>query len=174
MALAVINGSKGQLWLLPAMWAPLTAALVAGRHARAELWSRVKKTALWFWPVAAVVGWSFYCGQQLLIASLHLGHWNSDLFSLGNDGSNIDSIHHVHAVLGVGPQGFGYFAVNLVLSLILSSVVIMIVRCHCGEEGGWRGVLQPEMQRRFGAIKGTLFVGLILGLLAPTHQLIRS
>lgn len=162
MTLAVIYGSKGQIWLLPAMWAPLTAALLAGRQTRAELWPRIKKAALRFWPVAAVAGWSFYCGQQLLIATLHLGHWNSDLFSLGENGGSIDSIHHLHAVLGAGQQGFAYFAVNLVLSLILSSVVIMIVGA-IGEEGGWRGVLQPEMQRRFGTIKGTLLVGLIWG-----------
>jgi membrane protease YdiL (CAAX protease family) len=162
MTLAVIYGSKGQFWLLPAMWAPLTAALLAGGQPRAGLWSRLKKAALRFWPVAAAAGWSFYCGQQILIATLRLGHWNSDLFRLGENGSGIDSIQHLHAVLGAGQQGFVYFALNLLLSLVLSSVVIMIVGA-IGEEGGWRGVLQPEMQRRFGAIKGTLFVGLIWG-----------
>lgn len=164
MTLVVVYGlhSKAQLWLLPAMWAPLAAALLAGRQTRAELWLRVKKAAVRFWPVAAVAGWSFFGGQQLLLTTLKLGHWNSDLFRLNTNGSSIDSIHHLHAVLGAGQQGFVYFAVNLVLSLALSSLVIMIVGA-IGEEGGWRGVLQPEMQRRFGPIKGTLFVGLIWG-----------
>ena len=172
MTLAVIHGPKGQMWLLPAMWAPLVAAVLAGRQSRADLWSRMKKTALRFWPVAALVGWSFYCGQQLLLGALQLGHWNSELFPLGKNGSSIDSILHVHAVLGAGQQSFVHFGVNLVLSLILSSGVIMIVgaigerrvarciaardaapiRCHQRHAAGWS----------------------YLGLLALAHQLIRS
>jgi membrane protease YdiL (CAAX protease family) len=164
MTLVVVYGihSKAQLWLLPAMWAPLAAAVLTGRHTRAELWLKVKKAALRFWPVAAVAGWSFFGAQQLLLTMLNLGHWNADFFGLSKDGSGIDSIRHIHAVLGAGQQGFVYFALNIMLSLVISSLVIMIVGA-IGEEGGWRGVLQPEMQRRFGPIKGTLFVGLIWG-----------
>jgi membrane protease YdiL (CAAX protease family) len=164
MGLADIYGfeSAGRLWLLSAMWSPLAGALLASRQTRRELWSRLKKPAWRYWPVALVVGWSLGIGQQVLVATLTLGHWNSDRFSLGANGGGIDSIHHVHAILGAGQQSFAFFAVNLVLSLILGSVITMLF-ATVGEEAGWRGVLQPEMQRRFGVIRGTLLVGLIWG-----------
>ena len=164
MGLADIQGfqSAGRLWVLPAMWSPFAGALLASRQTRRELWSRVKKAAWRYWPAALVLGWSFGVGQQVLLTTLAQGHWNTDRFSQSANGGAIDSIHHMHAILGTGQQSFAFFAVNLVLSLILGSVITMIFGT-VGEEAGWRGVLQPEMQRRFGVIRGTLLVGLIWG-----------
>lgn len=164
MGLADVYGlqSGGRLWLLPTMWTPLAATLLTGRQTRRELWSRAKKTGWRFWPAAMVAGWSFGAGQQFLLATLDRGHWNSELFHLKANGGGIDSIHHLHVILGAGQQGFAYFALNLLLSLVVGSVITMIIGA-VGEEAGWRGVLQPEIQRRFGLIKGTLLVGVIWG-----------
>jgi membrane protease YdiL (CAAX protease family) len=154
--------SKGRPWLLLAMWAPLAAALLAGWQTRRALWPRMRKAAWWFWPLALAAGGSFAAGQQLLLAVLAEGHWNSSLFLMNAHGSGIDSTHHVLMVLGGGQQGWPLFAVNLLLSLSVSSLMTMVL-CTIGEEGGWRGVLQMELQHRFGVIKGTVLTGLIWG-----------
>lgn len=164
MGLAAIYGyqSNGRLWLLLAMWAPLLSAVVASHETRSQLWSRIKRAGWWFWPMAVLVGWSFSAGQQGLLYVLHHGHWNADMFQLSMDGGGIESIHHGHMLLGVGRQGFAYFALNMMLSMLLGSLLLMLIGA-IGEEAGWRGVLQPEMERRFGVFKGTLLVGLIWG-----------
>ena len=164
MGLAYAFGfeSNGRSWLLLAMWAPLIAALLAGRQARHELWSKIKRANWWLWPAALIAGWSCGAAQQLLLAASVQGHWNSTLYRPSTSGSGIDSVHHVHALLGSGPQSFSFFVLNLLLSLAVGSVITMLIGAF-GEEAGWRGVLQPELQRRFGPIKGTLLVGLIWG-----------
>jgi membrane protease YdiL (CAAX protease family) len=64
-------------------------------------------------------------------------------------------------MLGIGEQGFAFFALNAFVSTLLASLLVMIGAV--GEEAGWRGVLQPELERRFGAFKGTVLVGLVWG-----------
>lgn len=63
-------------------------------------------------------------------------------------------------LLGAGEQGFGLFALNLFLSASLGSVVTALIG-GIGEELGWRGFLQPSLERRWGPLKGTIAVGLI-------------
>jgi membrane protease YdiL (CAAX protease family) len=65
-------------------------------------------------------------------------------------------------LLGPGHQSFGLFALNLVLSVTAGSLITMLIG-GIGEEVGWRGFLQPELQRRFGLFKGTILVGVIWG-----------
>lgn len=144
------------------MWTPLIAALITNRETRNQLLPRLKRGGWWFWPVAIICGWSFGIGQQLVLIASHLGHWNADTFQLDATGHAIKSVKHVAMVLGVNAQSFGFFGLNLVLSIVLGSLITMLTGA-LGEEGGWRGVLQPEMERRFGVIKGTILVGLIWG-----------
>lgn len=162
--LAISHGvsGEGRKWLLAAMWAPMLAALLTGREARRRLWERIRRIGWKFWPIALITGWSFSVGQQLLLWPAHQGHWNSDFFRLGGDGRSIDSVHHLAMMLGVEHQSFGLFAVNLLLSVTVGSLVIMLLG-GIGEEAGWRGILQPELERRFGLFKGTMLVGLIWG-----------
>ena len=162
--MAIMGGLKsgGRTWLLLTMWAPLLAALLIGRDTRGQLWARIKRAGWVLWPLALLIGWSFNGGAQLLLAAFQQGHWNAEFFRLSADGRGIDSIHHLGTVLGPDQQGFGYFSINILLSVALGSVVTMVMG-GIGEEGGWRGVLQPEMASRFGALKGTALVGLIWG-----------
>jgi hypothetical protein len=93
--------------------------------------------------------------QALVLWLSASGHWNNETFSLADGGRGIEHVHGVAMALGVGEQSFSYFAVNLVLSLTLGSM-IGAIKGGIGEEIGWRGVLQPELERRFGPMKGTL------------------
>jgi len=162
--LAISQGvsGEGRKWLLAAMWAPMLAAVLTGREARRRLWERIRRMGWKFWPIALITGWSFSVGQQLLLWPAHQGSWNGEFFHLGGDGRSIDSVHHLAMVLGVGHQGFGLFALNLLLSVTVGSVALMLIG-GIGEEAGWRGILQPELERRFGLVKGTVLVGLIWG-----------
>ena len=162
--LAISQGvsGEGRKWLLAAMWAPMLAAVLTGREARRRLWERIRRMGWKFWPIALITGWSFSVGQQLLLWPAHQGSWNGEFFHLGGDGRSIDSVHHLAMVLGVGHQGFGLFALNLLLSVTVGSVALMLIG-GIGEEAGWRGILQPELERRFGLFKGTVLVGLIWG-----------
>ena len=63
-------------------------------------------------------------------------------------------------MLGPGAQSFPYFGLNLLLSISLGSVLAGTFG-GLGEELGWRAVLQPSLERRFGRITGTCLVGLI-------------
>ncbi len=114
------------------------------------------------WPAALLIGWSFSITQQLLVWAGRLGSWNGDYFHLSGNGRSIESVHHVAMVLGVGHQSFGLFALNLLLSVTLGSLITMLIG-GVGEEAGWRGFLQPELERRFGPFHGTVLVGVIWG-----------
>jgi len=135
---------------------------LTGREARRRLWERIRRIGWKFWPIALITGWSFSIGQQLLLWAAHQGRWNSDFFHVSGDGQSIDSVRHLAMMLGVEHQGFGFFALNLLLSVTVGSLAIMLTG-GIGEEAGWRGILQPELERRFGLFKGTVLVGLIWG-----------
>jgi membrane protease YdiL (CAAX protease family) len=156
-----VNGA-GRSWLLASMWAPMLAALMTGRESRRRIWDGIKRSGWKIWPVALIVGWSFSIGQQLLLWSGHQGEWHSEFFHLSGDRGSIDSVHHVAMLLGGGHQGFGLFALNLLLSVTVGSLITTLIG-GIGEEAGWRGLLQPELERRCGVFKGTIFVGLIWG-----------
>jgi membrane protease YdiL (CAAX protease family) len=156
-----VNGNGGP-WLIATMWAPLLAAVLTGPDARRRLWALVKRSGWKLWPVALAAGWSFSTGQQLLLSAGRKGHWNAEVFRLRPDHSAIASIHRVAMLFGVGSQGFGLFALNLALTISVAALVTMLIG-GIGEESGWRGILQPELARRFGVFRGTLLVGLIWG-----------
>ena len=162
--LAVWSGvsGNGRQWLVAAMWAPLLAAILTGPDTRRRVWALMKRGGWKLWPIALAAGWSFSAGQQLLLAAGRQGHWNAEIFHLRPDGGGIDSVHGVGMLLGVGSQSFSFFALNLVLSVSVAALITMLMG-GIGEESGWRGILQPELARRWGLFKGTLLVGLIWG-----------
>lgn len=155
-------GESASLWITLATWTPLLAALLTGRESRQKIWVRAKSAGWAFWPLALLIGWSFSGGPQLMLAATGAGHWHEDMFRMAEDRQSIDSIRHVGVLLGKGQQGFYYFALNLLLTISVASVMLMLTAA-IGEEAGWRGVLQPELETRFGVLKGTLLVGLIWG-----------
>lgn len=162
--LAIARGvtQNGGPWLLAAMWSPMLAALLAGTETRRSVWTRMRRAGWKLWPVALFAGLSFGIFQQVLLLVGRQGHWHNEFFQLSEDGTSIAMIHHLAMMLGVGHQSFGFFALNLFLSISFGSVILMLTG-GIGEEGGWRGVLQPEMQRRWGPFWGTFLVGLIWG-----------
>lgn len=99
----------------------------------------------------------FYGLQLALLAVTGTGAWNSAAYEPDAAGTGIAAIHAGSPVLGAGPQGIPFFVLNLLLSLTVSSVLTGVLFA-VGEEIGWRAVLQPELSRRFGPLKGTLLV----------------
>ena len=153
---------EGRGLLFLTMWVPAVAAFVSSGAARARA-KAVLRRCRWGHVAAALgVGWSFILLERLGLVLVGAARWNEALFERAPDGGGLVAVHQVAMVLGVGPQGFGYFALNLLLSITLGSLVSGGVG-GLGEELGWRGVLQPELERRFGPVRGTVGVGLLWG-----------
>lgn len=53
--------------------------------------------------------------------------------------------------------------VNISVSTILMGFVMSAITGATGEEAGWRGFLQPNIQKNNGVIKSSIFIGLIWG-----------
>jgi len=153
---------EGRNWLQAAMWTPMLAALLTGRETRRRLWDLMRRSGWKLWPIGLIVGWSFSIVQQLLLWVGRQGRWHTEFFPVSENSRSIDQIHHVAMMLGVGRQSFGLFALNLVLSVTVASLVLTLFGA-IGEEAGWRGFLQEELEGRVGLFKGTLLVGLIWG-----------
>ena len=161
--LAIKFGSQGagRGWLIAAMWAPLLASLFI-REARSSVWSGFKRVRISYWVVALAAGWMFAILQQLLLWVTNGGQWNARNFPLNADHSGINEVNHLAMTLGVGSQGFLWFAMNILVSVSLGSLILMFAAI--GEEAGWRGFLQETLVERLGWIKSTLLIGLIWGL----------
>jgi membrane protease YdiL (CAAX protease family) len=154
-----VHGS-GASWLGLTMWAPALASLLSGRAARRHLWSSIKKGGFRSWGYALLLGFSFSLVQNLLVAITSTGQWNQAMFELTSDGSGIAAIHQVRMMLGSGNQSFAFFALNLSVTLCVAALLFGLIG-GLGEELGWRATLQGELERRFGALRGTVIVGAI-------------
>lgn len=150
----------GSNWLLLTMWVPAVAAFTVSRASRRMAWAAVKRTG-WRWLLPGfVVGIAPQVVKVVLLALSGTGAWDAAHFELSPDGSSIAAIHKLGVVLGAGEQSFAVFALNLFLSVSMGSIVVALIG-GIGEELGWRGFLQPALERRLGSIKGTILVGLI-------------
>jgi membrane protease YdiL (CAAX protease family) len=161
--LAIKFGAQGagRGWLIPAMWAPLLATLFI-QQARSSVWAAFKRVRISYWAVALAAGWSFAILQQLLLWTTNGGQWNAANFPLNADRSGIAGVKHLAMTLGFGSQSFPWFAVNLLVSISVGSLILTFAAV--GEEAGWRGFLQGKLVERLGWMKATLLVGIIWGL----------
>lgn len=119
------------IWLMISMWAPTLAVVLSGPNARSSAWNALKGFDLKLFPLAFIIGATPYITLQLLIG----------LFGLGTIDSTV-KIGHILLVLLLEP-----FAIGILLAL--------------GEEIGWRGFLQPELEKRFKSTIVYLVVGVI-------------
>jgi uncharacterized protein len=160
LAIRIGLEGRGQMWLLLAMWAPGISALCTGVPSRRLAWAALKELGWRFLGLGLFLGFAPTIVKTLLLAISSSGHWDSQHFELSPDGHSINSIRHL-MVLGSGPQSFARFGLNLALSMSVWAIIVALFAV--GEELGWRGVLQPSMEARYGRVVGTLCVGLMWG-----------
>ncbi|NUP10666.1 MAG: CPBP family intramembrane metalloprotease [Polyangiaceae bacterium] len=146
-------------WLRLAMWAPAVAVLTS-RSARRLAWGAIRRSGGIWLPLALLVGWSLVLVQNALLFTTGGGTWNEKLFSTNPDGTGIAAVNGVAMVLGVGPQSYGFFSLNLLVTLTIGSLLVGVLG-GVGEELGWRAVLQPALEDRFGATRSRVIVGVI-------------
>ena len=152
------EGAQG--WLLVTMWVPAATAFTVSGVSRRMTWAAAKKAGWrWLGPGLAL-GLAPDLLKVALLAATGTGAWDATHFELTADGACIQAIHKLGTVLGGGPQSFPFFALNLLLSVSLGSMVTALVG-GIGEELGWRGFLQPVLERRFGRFLATVLVGLV-------------
>jgi len=149
---------QGGALLLLAMWAPAVGALLAGRAARGMLRASLRWPGLRFIALGIALGWLPTLLKTLLLLAIGAWRWDADGFPRAAHG--IAGIHHHAMMLGVGPQGWAFFALNLAVTLVVASALIGAIG-GLGEELGWRCFLQPALVSRFGRFAGTLAVAAI-------------
>ena len=65
------------------------------------------------------------------------------------------------ARMGEGPMTLGDLRATIAVKLTLNMLILMVFTF--GEEFGWRGYLQPRMERRFGTRRAILLLALVWG-----------
>jgi len=160
---AVAVGLKtgpGSLLLLATMWAPAVGVVAAGGEARRRAFAAARRSG-WRWlPAGFLVGLGPQLLQKGLLVLSGTAVWDSKHVELAADGRSVAALHGLGMVLGVGPQGLGFFALNLLVTILIASVMTGAVGGF-GEELGWRGLLQPELEARHGVVRGTVLTGLV-------------
>lgn len=149
----------GDTWLKLTMWTPAIAALPAGATARSWVWQSLKRGAFKWWPLAFLLGWAPTLIETVLLWATGSGGWNAGAFPLAPDGG-VAEINGLAMVLGVGQQGWAWFALNLLVTLVVASLVFAIIG-GLGEELGWRAVLQRALDKRVRPLIAAVAVGLI-------------
>ncbi len=118
-------------WLWIGMWAPALGLLGAGREGL-DVFRGLKVVGLKYLPVALLLGWLPHLLAQVLLYGAGLGDGVVDIDAL--------------------PRLAG----SLVVSTLATTVLLAL-----GEELGWRGYLQNELQQNFGFVKGTFVLGVV-------------
>jgi|tagenome__1003787_1003787.scaffolds.fasta_scaffold20988531_3 membrane protease YdiL (CAAX protease family) len=142
---ATVADGRGWPTHLPALLGPLLAAVVctalAGRRALHELGSSVLRWRIgWRWWLAAV---SPVLALLLVLALLAVS------------GAGVPAAEGFARFSGI-PAAFG----------LLGVAAVVVILGGLGEETGWRGYLQPTLQRRFGVLPAT---GLVAVAWAAWH-----
>ena len=119
------------IWLGFTMWAPTLAVILTGPNARSSAWNSLKGLDLKLFPLTFVLGVIPYITIQFLLWLTGFG--------------NIDST-----------QTIGHISLVILLQPIALGVLLTV-----GEEIGWRGYLQPELEKHFKPVIVYLLVGII-------------
>ena len=183
IALQLMAIRFGQGWLLATMWAPAIAAALASPETRRLAWLKTKKSGWrWLW-LGLLLGLAPTLVKTILLAVFNRGKWDSQHLELASDGHSIKAIHHLGVILGHGPQSFAFLGMNLLVSVAIGATIVALIG-GIGEEIGWRGVLQPTFEARYGRFRGTVLVGLVWaywhlpvnlrGYNDPVHPLLTS
>ena len=152
------------------MWVPALAVVASGARGRRLARRTMSRPLPWAMMLAAsALGWLIKIVSSLLalatgVATLDPAHF----VVAGSRVMRADFVWFVHA-----GEPLALFVPHM-FALQLVGVAIAAVFAF-GEEIGWRGLLQPELERRFGVFGGTLRTGLVwalfhLGLLLAGHN----
>ncbi|HEU4404447.1 MAG TPA: type II CAAX endopeptidase family protein [Polyangiaceae bacterium] len=140
-------------------FSPALATLTSGAARRAARGSLRRPRGRWV-LIGIAVGWGLHLTQVVVFAAAGLAQWDHVRFPLARDGSGLERADQIHSVLGDGRQPWALFVFNLLASWALPAFVDGLTWA-IGEELGWRAVLQPELERRWGLVRGTVATGLI-------------
>lgn len=147
------------LWPVLAMWMP-TVAVLAMRTPGLLVLSNLRRFELKWIGVGLALGILPNLLAQIFYFAFGLGDWNSSVFALAPNGTGVEKIEHLKLVLGTGAQSFSFLAMNVLLTLFLAGFITTF-SAALGEEIGWRGFLQPNLNHKYGEVPATFIVAAI-------------
>lgn len=158
--LALWIAGDNQLRFVPLVMLGPAAVAVAFRLKRREGFRNVGWgfTRWWYVVPAVVVPLAVIAACGVALTAFGFASWSGKPFLL-QDG--VVRIKGVRLLLGIQPQAVPLFALNLVLTFGVQSVLGGMLTF--GEEFGWRGYLQEKLIRRFGLTVGLLLLGVFWG-----------
>jgi uncharacterized protein len=137
------------------MWSPTVLALLFVRRSKtARVGNRWGPGRLIYLPVGIVAETLVAFGT--LVALLGLRHARSGWFTFSFDGV---SVAGGPWILGIGDQGWPFFAANVLTTAVTFSVIGLIAAV--GEEFAWRGFFQGHLEREYGGLRAILAVALV-------------
>lgn len=148
--------------LFSLLWLPLLYCLTLGKEVRGMLWESLSTINFRWIIIGFVTGLSLLGLEQITLILWKLGDFNVAQYSLYTFEQMIVP-DGVILLFGNEPQSYWFFALNLISTLIFTSIFFTMVFV-LGSELVWRGVVLPELMLLFGVNKLPIIIGIILSI----------
>lgn len=156
-ACQMLSAKFGQAALLLAMWAPTISLITISRMERSEVWKSLRRFSLKWLPFVILGPIAPYLIKQFLVVYLQLGTFRSDLLPIDWTNHQVGPLKNMGLILGTDIQTFGFFAANILATLIVGGAAIGIMG-GIGEELGWRSYLQGRLEKKYGQNRGLFYL----------------
>lgn len=152
-----LDSLPAKLGLATTMISPLLVTLgfiIANKSLRKEIWWKPNKFIFTASFLAIIIPTITAFIVVFIMESLHYGQ--STWFAFSNSGVTLSGGPFL---LGVGEQGWLFFASNILVTAIAYSLLTGTIAV--GEEFAWRGLLQGVLIEKFGTINGIVILGFL-------------
>lgn len=150
----------GQWLLVASLWSPLIVALCIGPQARRLIRDSLKKPGFKWFLIAIVAGVALLAAEQAVMYLWRLGVATGHHFHIDTVREQV-WIDNVALVLGTDPQGYLFFALNLLLSLVMSGMLTATMFI-IGFEAAWRSTIYRQLGELLGMHSAPFYTGLLM------------
>jgi hypothetical protein len=162
------DSGLGMGLLFASFWSPLFVCLLAGKATRQEVKKALRFPKAKWLMLSVLMGLGLLLADQIVLYLWNLGLQNSDVFSFDTQKKQV-WISNAALILGIQPQGYAFFALNLSLSLVVTGILTAIF-IVIGFEVCWRTIIYRQLGALLGMHKAPFFIGLLIAVsFIPLH-----